>query len=393
VGEIAAAHVAGALDLASAVRLAVLRGRVMQSAPPGGRMAQVPLSFDEAQDLVASYGARLAVAAHNGPRESVLSGDEDALAHAVRALDARGVAARSLAVRYAFHSAQMDALCAPLADALAWLAPAPPRLPIASTLTGLVDPAVRFDASYWVRQLRQPVQLAHATAALAASSPTVFVEIGPHPVLAASLRATLDGHLGSHEVLASGRRGGDERASMLRSAARLYERGADLQWDAVHARRGRCVSLPGYSFQRERLWIEPAPRREPVRGATGGHPLLGRHIALAELAGHHVWEVELDAARLPWLAHHRMHGAIVFPGSGYLEMALAAASEAFGAGAYALENVEMVRALVVPELGTVKVQVTVSARENGRARFRVHRAVPEDGSWMLHATGEIAPQA
>jgi acyl transferase domain-containing protein len=121
VGEIAAAHVAGALNLEDAARLVVARGRVMQKATGLGRMASVELAADDADRRLEGLRDRLAVAAINAPRSTVLSGDREALERLLAGLTAEGVPWRWLPVDYAFHSPQMKALGDELADLLrAW---------------------------------------------------------------------------------------------------------------------------------------------------------------------------------------------------------------------------------------------------------------------------------
>ena len=185
VGEIAALHVAGALDLPEAIRIVFHRGRIMQRATGNGRMAAVRLSEEEAVDLVAPYGARLGIGAVNGPRSVVLSGEGAALEEVLAALQRRDVSCRLLPVNYAFHSAQMAPLRDALVTQLGDVRTSHPLISFISTVTGTSE-IDRPDATYFGRNVREPVRFAAAARAMLQDCGLV-VEIGPHPVLSAEI--------------------------------------------------------------------------------------------------------------------------------------------------------------------------------------------------------------
>lgn len=267
-GEVAAAHVAGALGLEDAVRLVVHRGRLMDRVTGRGKMAAVELGLDDARRAVRAYGDRLTIAAVNSPTSTVLSGEPEALAEVLVALRARGVACRMLTVNYAFHSAQTAPLEAELAEALRDLAPGPASVPIVSTVTGRARDGRAFDAVYWGRNVAAPVLFSAAIGGLIEEGHEVFLEIGPHPVLSASILQSLRHHGRDGAVLASLRRRQTERATMLASLGALFARGYPVNWAALHPSRGRRVRLPSYRWQRERCWIEgPGERRQRVEQA------------------------------------------------------------------------------------------------------------------------------
>ena len=100
---------------------------------------------------------------------------------------------------------------------------------------------------------------------------------------------------------------------------------------------------------------EQVPRNE-----TGRHPLLGRHFEFAQPAGTHLWEVTLDKEHLPYLDDHRIEGVAVLPASAYVEMAVAAAVEVFGAQSFALSDIEFHRALFLPDGEALPLQLILS---------------------------------
>jgi len=159
VGEIAAAYVAGILTLDDAARLAVRRGELMEEAPAGGAMAQIALPADEVRAVLAEAAIHdVYVAAQNGPRATAIAGSATRLPIALAALAARGAVVKEVPVRYAFHTPSLDGVVGRLADAVSGLVPAAARIPIVSTRSGRLEPGESFDAVYWSRQLRDPVQ-------------------------------------------------------------------------------------------------------------------------------------------------------------------------------------------------------------------------------------------
>ncbi len=155
VGEIAALHVAGVLDLPEAIRIVWHRGRIMQQATGLGRMAAVSLSEKEARELIKPHGDRLSIGAVNAPHSVVLSGEGSALETALAALAARGVSHRMLPVQYAFHSAQMTNFQHQLAEELGAVRATPPAITVYSTVAGGQMKDALFDAAYFSRNLRR----------------------------------------------------------------------------------------------------------------------------------------------------------------------------------------------------------------------------------------------
>ncbi len=264
VGEVAAAYVSGALTLEEGARVAALRGLAMEPAKGKGRMAAVELTEAEVRGAIqaAGFPGRLDVAAVNSPSAVTVAGDPEALDGLIAYLQARSVTCRKLRVDFAFHTAQMEPHDQELAVALSSLRPRPPAIPMISTVTGAAVSGAELDGSYWASNVRRPVRFADAAAALARNA--VFLEIGPHPVLSVAITQTLDRQAREAAVLASLRRGRDERETLMESLGALYVLGLPVDWRGVHPAGGRQVLLPTYPFQRQRYWFEaPAGRMRP----------------------------------------------------------------------------------------------------------------------------------
>jgi acyl transferase domain-containing protein/acyl carrier protein len=396
VGEIAAAHAAGALSLDQAVEIAFHRGRLMHEAAGGGRMAAVEASADQAGEALRGYEERLAVAAVNGPASVVLSGNAEALATVVAGFEARGVTCRILPVDYAFHSPQMAEAARGLAERLDGLAPAPAAVPLASTVTGrCIDPAT-MAAGYWARNVESGVLFQPAVDALIEQGITLFLEIGPHPVLGAAIAQCLARQGCDGLALASLRRGQDERAAMLATLGVLYTKGVPVEWAAVHGPRTRPVRLPGYQWDRHPYWILAETAGRPASSAhsmptSDWHPLLGEPLRSAVGT---LFLSSLGTEAVPLLGDHRIHETAVLPAAACLEMALSAARRLTGRPHHRLVDVSILRPLVVPDTARRAVQLVLEPAGADALAFRLFSASaemsgPAEG-WALHATGTVA---
>jgi acyl transferase domain-containing protein len=259
-GEIAAAHVAGALSLEDAARVVALRARAMTKIAGRGGMLWVSASVERLRPLLDQLDGRASLAAINGPGSLVVSGEPGALADLTARCAEDDVRTRPVAVDYAAHSAQIDALEDELLDAFAPVAPRAGEIPFHSTVTGGRLDGAELGAAYWFRNLRQTVLFEPALRTLLERGSRAFVEVAPHPVLAFGVEETfaeaLDDGAGA-AVFGALRRGEGGPARFALSLAEAHANGVAFDWEATLAGAGgRPVSLPTYPFQRKRFWLE-----------------------------------------------------------------------------------------------------------------------------------------
>ncbi|MFK4548175.1 acyl transferase domain-containing protein [Streptomyces tendae] len=384
-GEITAAHVSGVLNLADACRLVATRAVLMGALPAGGAMLAVAAAEEDVAPLL---DAAVSVAAVNGPTAVIVAGDEDAVERVAAAADERGWKHKRLTVSHAFHSANMDPMLSDFADALAGIEFGDARIPLVSSVTGTVAEAAQIrDAAYWVAHVRRPVRFADGVRALLVAGATTFLELGPDATLCAMVEDTAPDPVTAIPVLRAGR---DEETTVVSALARLFARGEHVAWDAFFAPLGtRPVDLPTSAFQRSRFWPDGGVGGDvaSVGQSALGHALLGSSVELAGDGGV-VLTGRLSLATQPWLADHVILGRILFPGTGFTELALRAADEV---GAGAVEELTLSVPLELPRHGAVAVQVRVGAAgEDGRRSVGVwSRDAGHAGEWLQHAAGTL----
>jgi acyl transferase domain-containing protein len=285
-GEIAAACFAGALSLPHATRVVALRSQALVELSGRGGMAAVSLPAEQVAARLAPWGARVAVAAVNGPRSTVVSGDPDALSSLVAECTASGVRARRIPVDYAAHSAQVEEIREGLMDVLGSLAPRTSEVAFHSTVTAGVLDTTGLDAGYWYRNLRETVRFDQTTRELLEQGHGVFVEMSPHPTLTVAVQECAE-ETGT-QVVAVGTLRRDEGGlrGFLTSVAEAYAHGVTVDWAPAFAGAGaRRVDLPTYAFQRQRYWLQPpAPAGDlAAAGLTSvDHPLLRAAVELPD---------------------------------------------------------------------------------------------------------------
>ncbi|MGW2367203.1 type I polyketide synthase, partial [Streptomyces sp. NPDC001667] len=390
IGEIAAAYVAGVWSLADACALVAARGRLMQALPAGGVMVSVRAAEADVLPLLADC-TDVDIAAVNGPSSVVVSGAEAPVAEVVARLEAQGIKTRRLRVSHAFHSPLMEPMLADFRKTAEQLTYEAPRIPLVSNLTGALATAEDIcDPDYWVRHVRATVRFADGIACLADHGVTAFLELGPDGVLSGMGQETAP-HLLFTPALRKDR---DEAASLLEALAQVYVQGHSVDWAAMLApARPRQIELPTYAFQRERYWLESAPGAADI-GSVGlgaaDHPLLGAAVTLPDSDGC-LFTGRLSLASHGWLADHSVMGAVLLPGTAFVELALHAGA---WVGCPLVEELTLEAPLVLPEQGGVQVRVTVAdADDSGGRTLTVHSRPDGEGElWVRHATGRIAPE-
>ncbi|MFC3386959.1 polyketide synthase dehydratase domain-containing protein, partial [Couchioplanes caeruleus subsp. azureus] len=247
-----------------------------------------------------------------------------------------------------------------------------PQIPLVSNVTGRIETDLFTDPAYWVRHVRETVRFADA---VGAAGDVWLLEVGPDAVLSAMTGG-----------VPAMRRGRDEVTTLLTAVGALYTQGHGVDWTAVVG-TGNRVDLPTYPFQHQHFW--PRAQAGPLGdlGAAGleltGHPLLGASVELPD--GDLLFTGRLSTSAQPWLADHTVQGALLLPGTAFVELAVRAGDEV---GCDVVDDLTLSAPLAVPETGGVHLQVLVGGGDLRRT-FTVRSRPEGERSWTDHASGTL----
>jgi len=285
-------------------------------------------------------------------------------------------------VKVPYHTHYMDAIKDDLYGALAGLSSKSAALPLYSTVTGEILAGYDAGAAYWWQNTRATVLFEPALRRMLDDGYTHFIELGPHPVLAASIMEIAGTQRVS--VTAAQRREDDDARTLLNCLGVLHNNGHDVAWDRLHPRGGaRLLKMPSYPWQTKRFWydnyeVDEALFYRPV------HPLLGQSVR----GVHPTWEAEISTATHEFLADHRVQGSVVVPGAVYVEMALAAGRETYGSD-HGIDNLVLHRAVILDDTCDPVIR-TVLNRDDGTLEFSSFTATSDgDLKWAITATAEL----
>lgn len=260
-GEVAAAYCAGALDLESAVRVIHHRAQAMKDTLGQGRMLVVGLPAPTLQSRLAN-NPQLELSVVNSRNSCVVSGSPQAVQALDQQLRDEGIFTYLMPAEYAFHSCQMDECLTQIRAGLEDLPVVAAHTPWIST-SAMPEEPILADADYWARNARGIVRFDRAIEQLIEQGHRLFVEIGPHTVLAASINQALADKGTQGLVCGALHKQGDAALELASIVARLYEWGAGPDWQAFQPREA-ALELPAYPWQQERFWFAPAPRPQPA---------------------------------------------------------------------------------------------------------------------------------
>lgn len=372
IGEIAAAHVAGAIPLADALEIVHHRGRLMEESNGTGYTAFVELPAAEVATMIAELGLDVAIAAVTAPDNCVVSGPKPDTVAIVEAATGRGVMAQVFDVGdIPGHGPLMAPYAEKLTAAVDFLDPRPTSIPIISSVTAGAVRGAELDADYWGRNLRQQVRLLEAIEVAVDQGTELFIEIAPHPVVSFSTRRTLEALGSDARVQHTIKQGEPGASALLRSLAAAWVAGATVDWRAVTGRsRAQVRALP-YPWDNRRCWFDLTPATRPAaetRSRSGWHPGLddGEVLGGGTTTFH-----TLGGPTLPG-------GVPVDSPGAMLELAFAAVRSATGSEQVALTDVRLASGPdpnAVARTGTHGLSVSVSTR-------------PDDIVWWVTTTGQ-----
>ena len=414
VGEYIAATVAGIFSLEDGLKLIAARGRLMQQLPAGGEMVAVMASEAKVKKLLRPYAEKVAIAAINGPKSVVISGEATAVREIVSSLESEKIKTKQLQVSQAFHSPLMEPMLAEWEAVAKELTYHQPEIPVISNVTGTIADKSITTAKYWVDHVRLPVRFAEGMDALQKQGVEIFLEVGPKPILLGMGRRCLPKDVGvwlpslrpEHIPLQSSLESArsEDFSQMLSSLGELYVRGVKVDWveyDGEYSRQK--VILPTYPFQRQRYWIDNYSRgRNSVSVSSNNgfvteegtsNPLLGRKLLLP-FAQQFRFQTKLTPEFPSYVKDHRYYGKIVVAGASHIVLGLLAGKEALNSDSCVVENIEFLQILGADETSSRTVQILLDQEKETEYTYQLiscEAGTEYDPStvWTVHAKAKV----
>lgn len=393
VGEYAAACIAGVFSLEDGVRLTLERGRLMQSLPRLGAVFAVSASEAEVRSAIQPYEHAVSIAAVNGPLQTVVSGEADALERVIDSFREKEVAVRKLDVSHAVHSPLMRPMLGDFEQVARSVSYRKPEITLISNVTGLEATEEVTDPAYWTRHVLAPVRFYEGMQALSSRGCGVYIEVGPGPVLLSLGRQCLPD--GRALWLPSLRAGRSDWEQLLENLATVYVRGGPIDWEGVHlGHRPPKAELPAYRFQRERCWINSRRDLDPSETPAAAQAGCTQVPSASEREAIFNWRV---ASHTPaYLGEHRVRGNLLAPAALFLDMVLEAGVRTIENRGMLLEGFAVESPLLLAERESKLLQLLIKKDSGPRHTFQLFSLDGEtDASralWIRHASGTLAAQ-
>jgi acyl transferase domain-containing protein/NADPH:quinone reductase-like Zn-dependent oxidoreductase/acyl carrier protein len=382
VGEVAAAEAAGILDLRTAVEVIYYRSLHQEQTRGLGRMAAILASPATIEELVKGI-ANLAVAAFNNPRAATLAGSTEAVAELKRAAEERNIAFLDLDLEYPFHTAFMTLIEAPLVADLKHIRPHNEAVPFVSTVTGSCLPASRLTADYWWLNIREPVQFLQGIREVAKLGARFFVEIGPRGMLLKHIETSLAGEVADFVTIAALERNDSDQDPVGKVVSMALISGAKLDTTAIFgADPGPAISLPSYPWQQQQFRFATTTEAVGLIESER-HPFSGARYSRDALE----WYSHIDTALFPELADHKVGDHVIFPGTGFIEIALAVARAWLRTDGARIADCEILTPLDLTNGETREIMSRISANSSALEIFSRPRL--SESGWLLHCRVKI----
>ncbi|GAM42162.1 hypothetical protein TCE0_043f15878 [Talaromyces pinophilus] len=434
-GEIAAAYAAGKLGRHAAWKAAYWRG--VASAKPlhvKGSMLAVGLSTEDVISYIdrvdQEITGELAIACLNSPKNNTISGDEAKINALKALLDQDGVFARKLNVANAYHSGHMNYVAADYLVGMGDLTTEAPDsrfhdVSMYSSVTGDLVTDTLLDATYWVKNMVSPVRFADALVAMGYKREEkkaklqlnadseylvdVILEIGPHGAMRSAIKETMATQIRGSSVAYMNvlDRTAPGTNVILNAVGNLSSRGFPVKIRTINQIPGKkspkmLVDLPPYNFDHaERIVYESRLSRNFRLRKRPRHDLLGAPVTDWNEENPR-WRQIIRLHELPWLRDHVVTESVVYPGVGYIIMAVEAcrqiADPALTITGFRLKDVSIKRALIVPDTKDgIETSLSITKMDEASMqpsqiwkRFAISSYNTVGDDWIEHCTGYIS---
>jgi len=274
VGEYVAACIAGVFSLADALTLVSARGRLMVELCEQGAMAVVFSNADNVTAFTGNLTEKVTVAAYNGPENTVLSGEPEALSSVLERIEKTGIRTQRLSVSHAFHSPMMAPMLKEFRRVAESIHYHTPKQAIISNLTGELCDDYIASASYWVEHISAPVKYKQSVETLLNESIDTFIELGPHTTLLGMAKVVVTDYCDNNQLgperelhyLNSLHREKNDLEVITQAFGAAYSVGVNVEWAQQSTGNARRISIPTYAFSRKRYWYQGTEKTNALAG-------------------------------------------------------------------------------------------------------------------------------
>ena len=382
VGEVAAAYAAGALDLSTAIKVIYYRSKHQELFRDAGRMAALSASPEQAARLLESIDG-VEIAAFNSSRSVTIAGTVEGLERVRERARAEAVAMLDIGLSYPFHTAAMTEIQSALQADLKDTKSTDGQIPFISTVTGRALPGSRLNANYWWQNVREPVRFSAAVEEAAREGARCFVEVGPRGVLYKHVIDVLKDHASPTHACGTLEREDADRDPFPHILSKILVAGGKVEFERIFGRDpGPATPLPHYPWQRQHFrfgaTVEARGTFEAGRSRYGG-----ARYSMHDLE----WHSHIDTAVMPELRDHRVGEQTIFPGTGFVDIALSVAREWLKTDCVTITDFEILKPLDLSADETRHVMTRISP---AASTFEIlSRPRLAEGDWLLNARGKI----
>ncbi|XP_043922078.1 highly reducing polyketide synthase cm3B-like [Protopterus annectens] len=322
-GEVAAAHCSGLIDLKDAVHVVYHRS-TLQSKVTGGKMLVVGnVLVKDVSDMISSHDWDVSVAAFNSPLSCTVSGDARAVENfqqeLSRCFSKQNPFLQILDTPAAYHSHMMDCILPQVKQNIGNLHPRKLESQLFSTVSGREASDNDFImGTYWSKNVREPVAFEQAIkSAISGKKNIVFVEIGPKRVLQKNVVETV----GKDTLVFPSCLPDKDKETILALVGQLFELGYNPKWHQLWVGHENVPApYPMYYFDRTKQLVDDKlPKQGHSVVTDSHHPLI-----VSASKDYKEFVCVISHSKTPYIYEHMNNGVSIVPGTFHVELGIAA---------------------------------------------------------------------
>ncbi|XP_045181498.2 phenolphthiocerol/phthiocerol polyketide synthase subunit C-like [Mercenaria mercenaria] len=391
VGEVAAAYIAGYVDLKTAVHIIYFRSIALSSVKRGTMAVVRNIPTETVKKYCATSNEKVCVAVINSPVSCTISGDEDAIHNLTKRLDSipdTTPVITKLDVGCAYHSPLVVDAANQLKAKLEHIQSKRGVIPMCSSVTGKSETnGLLSTAEYWEKNVKYPVLFDDAVRnSTTHKGHNIFLEIGPHPVLRAHVKNILPNET-KYTVLPSMKKE-DDMNTLADSICKLFEVGANITWELLLPCRGLPTEIPTYQRRRHQKLFRSdnaLTRTQKLETSSVAHPYIKRVPATSE---HSQFKMEVDQETTWFVYQHEVNGTVILPGACYADIGFEIGKLAKKTKDQSAVSVEFLRPVKIEDSRKTLLQISTVKQEEEVLFHVKHQNVVTCKGWVKQVSSE-----